>query len=289
LYTIYHTLMGVLKMFSIVCPFITEKIYLNLKEHFDLDKISIHDFDWPIANESLIDASLEKGMDDVLSVVQAALSCRDKLNLGVRWPLSEIVVDGVEISENLRPLIMKQVNVKKISIRPMDVELKVKPNFKTLGKDFGNNTHKVVGLINEHALMISEHVKANKAYAVDGFEITNNHVLIEKVCPSDYVSADVKNGSVYLNKTLTSELELEGYAREVMRRVQQLRKDSGLNKKDSIDLYIDTELVIDSFDSMIADKCGARKVMFGHNDFKFDATISEKIKGKDVKISFNKV
>jgi hypothetical protein len=85
------------------------------------------------------------------------------------------------------------------------------------------------------------------------------------------------------------ELELEGYAREVMRRVQQLRKDSGLNKKDVIELYIDTELEIDSYSDLIAEKVGASKVIFGHNDFKFDATVSEKIKGKDVKIGFNKV
>jgi isoleucyl-tRNA synthetase len=289
LYTIYHTLLGVLKMFSVVCPFMTEKIYFDLKEHFGMDLESIHAYDWPVPNDSMIDLTLEKGMDDVLSVVQAALSCRDKLNLGVRWPLSELIIDGIEISENLLPLIMKQVNVKKVLVRPMDVELKVKPNFKALGKDFGNNTHKVVSLINEHALMISEHVKANKAYDVDGFTITSNHVIIEKVCPAEYVSADVKNGSVYLNKNMTPELELEGYAREVMRRVQQLRKDSGLNKKDAIELYIETELAIDEFDSMIAEKCGAAKVMFGHHNFKVDATISEKIKGKDVKISFNKV
>jgi isoleucyl-tRNA synthetase len=287
LYTIYHTMMGVLKMFSIVCPFISEKIYLDLKEHFGSEILSIHAFDWPIPNEDMIDLSLEKGMDDVLGIVQGALSCRDKLNLGVRWPLPELIVDGP--SENLSALIMKQVNVKKVTFKPMDVELRVKPNFKTLGKDFGNNTHKVVNMINEHALMISEHVKANKPYVNDGFEITSNHVMIEKVCPADYVMADIKGGSVYLDKRMNPELELEGYAREVMRRVQQLRKDSGLNKKDAIELYIDTSLDIDSFDDMIREKCGARKVLFGHHDISFTATISEKIKGKDVKIGFNKV
>ncbi|MGV8172040.1 MAG: class I tRNA ligase family protein, partial [Candidatus Woesearchaeota archaeon] len=291
LYTLYHTLLGVLQMFSIVCPFITEKIYLDLKEHFELPLESIHAYDWPIANDSMIDSNLEKCMDDILGIVQAALSCRDKLNLGVRWPLSSLIVDSSELKnvEGLSPLIMKQVNVKNVRFESMDVELKVKPNFKTLGKDFGNNTHKVVSLINEHALMISEHIKANKAYVCDGFEITANHVIIEKVCPNDYIMADVKGGSVYLNKILTPSLELEGYAREVMRRVQQLRKDSNLNKKDVIELFIETSLSIDDFDTLIAEKCGASKVTFGHNDFKFDATITEKIKGKEVKISFNKL
>ena len=87
----------------------------------------------------------------------------------------------------------------------------------------------------------------------------------------------------------TPELELEGYAREVMRRVQQLRKDSNLNKRDTIELFIGTELAIDEFSDMIGEKCGASKVIFGHNDFKFDATVTEKIKGKEVKIGFNKL
>jgi isoleucyl-tRNA synthetase len=102
---------------------------------------------------------------------------------------------------------------------------------------------------------------------------------------------DVKGGSVYLNKVMTPELELEGYAREITRRVQQLRKDSNLNKRDVIELFISTELEIDNFSDMIKEKCGASKVLFqeGSTFNKFDATVSEKIKGKEVKIGFNKV
>ncbi len=289
LYTLFHTLMGVIRMFSIVCPMITEKIYRDLMNHFDLTLESIHMYDWPKVHEELIDVTLEKGMDDVLSVVQAALSCRDKLNLGVRWPLSELVVDTKLDISALNALIMKQVNVKKVTFKSLDVPMNVKPNFKTLGKDFGQKTHHVVAMIEEHAVMIAEHIKLNKPYVNDGFEITSNHVVLEKICPADYVMADFKSGTVYLNKVSSLELELEGYAREVMRRVQQLRKDSGLHKRDTIELFIDTELEIDSYSDLIAEKVGASKVVFGHNDFKFDATVSEKIKGKDVKIGFNKV
>jgi hypothetical protein len=146
-------------------------------------------------------------------------------------------------------------------------------------------------MIAEHSLMIAEHVKNNVAYINDGVEITSNHVVIEKVCPSDYIMADIKGGSVYLDKRMNPELELEGYAREVTRRVQQLRKDSNLNKKDVIELYIMTDLEIDKFSDMIAEKCGARKVLFQeHTTFnKFDATVVETIKGKEVKIGLNKV
>jgi isoleucyl-tRNA synthetase len=297
LYTIYHVLLESLKMLSIVCPFITEKIYQNLREHkiFGLEKESIHDFDWTASNNSLINTDLEGSMDHVQNVIQSILSCRDKLNLGVRWPLSECIIDTSDKDVNhaveiLKSLIEKQVNIKKIILKPMDVELSVKPNFKTLGKDFGQKTHTVVNLITENAGKIAGHIKENKSYNVEGFEITSNHVQIEKICPPDYIMSDVTGGTLYVNKNSTPELELEGYAREIVRRIQQLRKDSNLNKRDVIELYIITDLEINNFEDMIKEKCGASKIIFQENTFnKFDAEITEKIKGKEVKIMFNKV
>ena len=295
LYTLYHTLMGIIKMFSIVCPFITEKIYFNMKEAFGLEKKSIHDYDWPVFDEKKIDTTLEESMGVAQSTIQAILSCRDKLNLGVRWPLSECIIDTsdkdvAKAVESLKTLIGRQANVKKVLVKSMDVELTVKPNFKTLGKDFGNRTSVVVGLINDNAAKIADHVKSNKSFKIEDFEITSNHVVIEKICPPSYIMADIKGGNVYLNKETNAELELEGYAREIVRRVQQLRKDSNLNKKDVIELYIQTELQVDKFEDMIKEKVGANKIIFQEGTFnKFDAEVTEKIKGKDVKISFNKL
>ena len=168
------------------------------------------------------------------------------------------------------------------------MELKVKPNFKTLGKDFGQKTHSVVEMINEHALMIAEHVKNNKPYINDGIEITTNHVIIEKVCPNDYIMSEIRGGNVYLNKVVTASLELEGYAREIVRRIQQLRKDSNLQKRDVIDVFIATDLKIEEYKDMILEKVGARNVTFSSTEGSY-ASITETIKGKEVKISFNKV
>jgi isoleucyl-tRNA synthetase len=295
LYTMYHTLFETIKLLSISCPFITEKIYHDLKESFGLEKDSIHDYDWPKFDVKYIDVTLESSMNHIQNVIQSILSCRDKLNLGVRWPLAECIVDSSDKElvlsvETLKKLIEKQVNVKSIILKSVDVELNVKPNFKTLGKDFGQKTHVVVGLITANALEIAKCIKNNKSFTIDGFEITNNHVVIEKVCPNDYLMADVKGGSVYLNKLVTPELELEGYAREIVRRIQQLRKDSGLNKKDVIDIFIKTELKIDEYQDLILEKVGARKILLQDNTFnKFDAEVTETIKGKVVMIGFNKV
>ncbi|HYD03124.1 MAG TPA: isoleucine--tRNA ligase [Alphaproteobacteria bacterium] len=298
LYTIYHTLFETVKMLSIICPFITEKIYLNLKNttEFNLIKESIHDFDWPKADERYIDSDLIQSMATIQDVMQSILACRDRINTGVRWPLSEVIIDtsDKEVShavDLLKNLVSRQVNVKNISFKSLDVDVKIKPNFKTIGKDFGANTSKIIGLINTHTDKIALHMKDNKPYTIEGFEITNNHVIVEKISPPEYIMADVRGGQVYLNKTITPELESEGYAREISRRIQQLRKDSKLNKKDSIELVVITELDVSKFSDMIQEKCGASRIHFGavHNVNKFEAEVTEDIKGKKVHIMFNKV
>jgi isoleucyl-tRNA synthetase len=294
LYTMFNVFINVLKMFSTISPFITEKMYLNLKanEIFGLDKESIHDYDWPSFDSSKINTEIEQDMKFVQDVMQAMLSGRDKLNLGVRWPIAECIIDTTDADltkaiEDLKELIMQQVNVKKITLKPVDVELKIKPNFKSLGKDFGANTARVVEIINANASEITANIKSNKAFNFEGFEITTNHVMIENICPEEYVLSEMNNASVYLDKQMTSELEEEGFAREVIRRTQQLRKDSGLRKKDVITLYIDGEVDISKHDSVIREKVGAKSIDYGSFDNKTNST-DEKIKGKSFKIGFER-
>ena len=296
LYTLYHTIINIIKMFSITCPFITEQIYMDIKqvEEFNLDKNSIHDFDWPEYSDKLIEPKLERCMSYAQEFIQAALSCRDRINLGVRWPLQECIVDTedkemIEAIQELKDILEKQVNVKNIKFEHLDAELKVKPNFKTLGKDFGNMTSKIIGLINENALSIAEHIKNNRSFKIEGFELTTNHVIIERVCPEGYEMASIKGGLVYLDKSVTKELELEGYSREIIRRVQQLRKDSALNRRDLIDLNILTGLDLKPFEKIIKDKVGARIINFGHSTKEYSATAKEIIKGREIVIMLNKL
>lgn len=294
LYTMFNVFINVLKMFSTISPFITEKMYWNLKavNIFGLEKDSIHDYDWPAFDSSKINVQIENDMKLVQDVMQSMLSCRDKLNMGVRWPVAECIIDTKETEliraiEDLKDLIMQQVNVKKVTICSVDVELRIKPNFKMLGKDFGANTARVVEIININEQEIAANIKSNKAFYFEGFEITTNHVVIEKICPQEYVSSEMNGATIYLDKRISKELEEEGFAREVMRRTQQLRKDSGLSKKDVILLSIDGEVDISKFDSSIREKVGAKTISYGTFDAKTSST-DEKIKGKVFKIGFEK-
>ncbi len=293
---LYETILSALKMFSIVCPFITERMYQNLKAvpAFNLTEESIHAYSWPHHDESCINPQIETAMQQVQDVMQAVLSCRDKLKLGVRWPLAEVIVDtgDAEVSRavnDLSELIARQVNVKKITLKAMDAELKVKPNYKALGKDFGNETHRIIEAITAHAGEIIAHIKANKGFRFEQFEITSNHVVLERLCPQGYEMAEFRGGIVYLEKAVTKELELEGFAREITRRVQQLRKDKNLNKKDVIALTIVGGHELQKFEHLIKEKVGADTLSFEKSNPTSDyfASSIEKIKGREFEILFN--
>ncbi|MFH1210978.1 MAG: isoleucine--tRNA ligase [archaeon] len=118
--TVYKVYLETLKLFAPTAPFITEKCYQELKNKFGLDKESIHLCDWPKADNKLIDKKLEGQMGFVRTVIQEALAQREKVQMGVRWPLKKIIVEcddaGVEAVKNLGSVIMAQVNAKSVKV-----------------------------------------------------------------------------------------------------------------------------------------------------------------------------
>jgi isoleucyl-tRNA synthetase len=121
-YTLNKCLAELLKMFSIVCPCISEAAYLRLREKFKLKEESIHLYDWPKASEKLIDAKLETEMKNVQELLTVILAEREKVKIGLRWPLaSAVAVSKNAIRKELVELLEKQANIKKINLRIGDV------------------------------------------------------------------------------------------------------------------------------------------------------------------------
>ncbi|MCH8329537.1 MAG: isoleucine--tRNA ligase, partial [Nanoarchaeota archaeon] len=152
LYTVYDVFMETLKMFAPVAPFITEKIYQNLKKEFSLEEESIHLYEWPKYNEKLINKELENQMDTVNNILQAILALREKLQLGVRWPLQEVIV---VTKDN------KTIKWKNKTIKPKDITIIIE------GKKISYVTDTVVckgmiELVKNSDLMISESVYTSK-------------------------------------------------------------------------------------------------------------------------------
>jgi len=252
LYTVNKVLMGCLKLFAPTAPFITEKIYQNLKKEFDLKEESIHHIEWPKYNEKLIMKELENEMDTISEVVQIILSLREKLQLGQRWPLREAVVitkneNTKKAVENLKVIIEKQTNIKEVEVKQSlpGIKESIKADYSKIGPDFGKKAPQIVAKLTseKHETILSHIEKEGKFPLKIGKEkvnIVKEHLIVTREVPAQYIEGNFKNGFVYLNKDIDEdeELEAEGYAREVMRRVQELRKMSGLQKKDKIHLTI---------------------------------------------------
>ncbi|MBW2963577.1 isoleucine--tRNA ligase [Candidatus Woesearchaeota archaeon] len=306
-YVLGHVLFETLKMFAPIAPFITEAIFLNLKEEFNLKEESIHHWKWPVADDSMIDLELEMQMNAAGSVIQSILNAREKINRTLRWPCKEVVVVSQDETvchavSAMSDVIKKQTNVKEIVVQKKmeGVSEKLKSDYNKIGPAFGALSPKIIAkLAMESPQSILKHIDEENGYKfkVDGQEvcITRDHLMIEKEVPYPYKESEFKHGFVYLSQEVTDALEAEGFARELMRRVQQLRKKEGLEKTDKIVLFIkmdkDLLLTVGGFENDIKAKCGAEKIKLSEmGPAKKHAHCDKfKIKGEEFEVWFDKV
>ena len=306
LYTVYSVLMETLKLFAPVAPFITELMYQNLRHEFKIREESINLFDWPKFDEKLIDESLETSMIIVSDIVQSALAVREKVQLGVRWPLKEIIVavkdkNTADAAEKLRGIIKKQVNVKEVKVVEslQNVKLRIKADYSKIGPEFGDKSPKIIAKLTiDSPETVLRHIQEKGSYTfnVDGerMEIRKEHLIVTRDVPIPYEEGTLKYGFIYLNRELTDDLEAEGFAREIMRRVQALRKKAGLNKSDIISLFIksDEESIemLKPWNLVMKERVGASQFRISEMaPSKKHAFVSkESVKGKEFEIGFDK-
>ena len=307
LYAVYNVLLESLKLFAPIAPFIAEMIHQNLRHEFKLKEASIHLSDWPKYNEDLIDKNLEESMQIVSEVIQGALAVREKMHLGVRWPVKEIVIavkdkNIASAVEKLREVIKKQVNAKEVKIIESmpNVKVKIKADYSKIGPKFGDKAPKIIAKLTiDSPETVLKHIQENGKYSfnADGetMDIVKEDLFVTRDVPMPYEEGIFKQGLIYLNKEMTDELESEGFAREIMRRVQALRKKAGLQKSDNISLFIktDEELkeMLKVWNLVIKEKVGASQFRISELEpSKKHAFVSnEKVKGKEFEIHLEKV
>lgn len=302
-YVIYLVMMELLKMFSIIAPFISEAMFQNMKDEFSLKEASITHYSWPRFDKKMIDLKLEQQMETAGEVIQAVLSAREKANLGLRWPVKELIVissndDVVRSVKALEEIIKRQTNVKSVKVMNNLPGLKstIKANHSKIGPVFGKLSVEIVKkLLSDDAEKIVASLDKKGFYELSlqgkKVKITRDMVDVEKEVPELYKASEFRNGSVYLNTERTSELEAEGYARELMRNVQGLRKEAGLEKSDRIVLFVkasnEMEKMLKKFSSDIKEKVGADKLEFSLGKGKHSGEF--KVKKEEFKVWFDKV
>ena len=240
--TSFEVLVGVSLLIAPFAPFISDEIYTKLT-----GAETVHTAYLPECNEALIDNKVEERMELVRSFVTLGRGAREKERIKVRQPLGEILVDGKykSLVADLTDLIMEELNVKSVVFADELGEymnLSLKPNFKVLGPKLGKNVNefgKVLRGLEAHELVAKLEAGESMTVEVAGadFEFTKEEVLVNIESKPGFNVAMENNLFAILDTTLTDDLVKEGLAREFISKVQQMRKASGFEVLDNINIY----------------------------------------------------
>ena len=245
--TLYTSLVTICKAAAPMIPFMTEDIYLNLVRSIDKDAPeSIHLCDFPTSDSQFIDRELEESMAEVLDIVVLGRACRNASGLKSRQPLNAIYVKAkAGLDAFYKAIIKAELNVKNVEFTD-DVSqfasYSFKPQLKTLGRRFGkdiNTVREILANIDGAAAMRELTESGALTISVNGTDeaLAPDDLLIETVKSDDYVTDQDGEVTVVLETKLNDELIEEGFVRELVSKLQNMRKESGFEVMDHIKVY----------------------------------------------------
>ena len=283
-YTTYEVLKGLSKLIAPVTPFISEEIYQNLT-----GEESVHLASYPVCDESLINDDIEKRMDLVRDLISLGRNVREEEKIKVRQPILEVILDGKnkEILNGLDDLIKEELNVKNIVFEDdltKYMDFKIKPNFKEAGKVLGSRMKDFVLFLNNLSDSEVRSIVNGNSITFEGMTI-GNELLDVKIASKDGMKVSMENNNfIILNTTLNDDLIREGIAREIVSKVQNLRKEKGFDIENRIILYYNGSLddVLDEFGDYIKKETLALEIV-KDDDLKNEYKINDIVLYLDVK------
>ena len=245
--TLYKVLVTLCKISAPFVPFMTEEIYQNLVVGLDSEAPeSIHLCTWPNYDETTVNCKLEEEMDLAYSIVKLGRSARNSANIKNRQPLSEMLISVDTLPEYYADIVKEELNVKtvKLGAEMSDyVNFEIKPNLPVLGKEYG----KLIPRIKEEIAKKNQMDLANTVknggveyIEIDDVQIALNqeNLLVTMQGKEGFAFAGEGEIGVVLDTNITEELKKEGYVREILSKVQNMRKDKGFEVLDKIYLYV---------------------------------------------------
>ena len=254
--TLYTALVTVAKAAAPMIPFMTEDIYQNLVRSIDADAPeSIHLCDYPEVNEAWIDKDLEANMEELLEIVVLGRACRNTANIKNRQPIGTMYVKAEKAMDKFyTDIIADELNVKEVKFAD-DVESFIsysfKPQLRTVGPKYGkllNGIRTALSEIDGTAAMKELRENGVLTLDIDGnkVELAEEDLLIETAQTEGYVTETDGETSVVLDTNLTPELIQEGFVREIISKVQTMRKEAGFEVMDKIIVYAkDNDKIMD--------------------------------------------
>ena len=301
--TLYQILINFVKVMAPVVPFVSDKIYTNLISGRNKSEVdSVHLCDFPSVGEADIDEEIINEIDTVIQIVSLSRSARNKANIKIRQPLAELAVyadDNIQnITKNNQNEILEELNIKtlKFVVNESDlVQYNVKPDFPTLGKKYGKDISRITAYLNdvdnEKLVQILKSGKSLIIPETEGeLEILPDELILEEIPVKGYGISSGKNIIVGVCTEISEELKQEGLVRDLIRQVQNLRKDSGLKVEDRIEIEINgsTELnnAVESYESYFMNEVLGVKLDMGNSiTFKFNGSVT--IAGEKINIGIS--
>ena len=280
--TLYTCLETVAKLLAPFAPFYADQLYLDLNNATGKDTtLSVHLVEFPKADESLVDNDLETRMGLAQKITSMVLALRRKVNIKVRQPLQAIMIPAVDSAqkahiEAVKDLVMNEVNVKELRFVEGSGVLvkKVKCNFRTMGKKFGKLMKGIAAFMSE--LSQEQIAELEKTGVIEG--VVEGQTVTVEATDVEIISEDIPgwlvsnegNLTVALEVELNDELRKEGMARELINRIQNMRKDAGLEITDRIKVTISpyelSDMAVESFDEYIKGQVLADAITLEAND-----------------------
>jgi isoleucyl-tRNA synthetase len=275
--TLYICLETVAKLMAPIAPFYADQLFTDLIAVTGRDKSeSVHLADFPVCNEAWVDKDLEERMQLAQSISSMVLALRRKVNIKVRQPLQAIMVPVADAHQQaaielVKNLILNEVNVKELTFVDNAAGIlvkRIKPDFKKLGPRYGKVMKQLAAAIQA---MTQENIQQFEATGSFAFDIDGQQAVVE-LADVEVISEDIPGWlvanegrlTVALDITVTEELRLEGLARELVNRIQNIRKSSGFDITDKITIAVlsseDMDPAIRAYSSYIAGQVLAESI-----------------------------
>ncbi len=297
--TLYKVLTTLIKVAAPFVPFMVDEIYDNLVGSIDKNAPeSVHLCLWPEVDESAIDKKLENEMDLAYSIVKLGRSARNSANIKNRQPLSEMLISVDTLPDYYANIIKEELNVKQIELgaeMSEYVNFEIKPNLPVIGKEYGRYIPRIKQeLANKNQVDLANTVKNGGVdyIEIDGnqIELNADNLLVTMQGKEGFAFAGEGEIGVVLDTHITDELREEGYVREVLSKVQNMRKDKGFEVLDHITLYVSgnekLEKVIKKFEDSLKTDTLAEEVIYNKDRNSYTET---NINGEKLNIDVEKV
>ncbi len=293
--TILRVVEKTAKIIAPFAPFLAEWIYQHFVKEFKEGEESIFLESYPEPEESLIDEELERAMSVTREIFEAASSARQKAKRKLRWPLRKLVIESKDEDvrravEMLEGIIKAQCNVKEVEVvEEFEKEVKVKPNYKAVGPKLKDKVKKFAEFV--ESLSKEEVKEILKRGKVEFEEVELNvdeALLIEYVVPEGYEFSEFSKGIVYVYTVLDEELKREAFAREIVRRIQEMRKEMDLDVEEFIESTVEIDpKLIEGWKEYVKHETRSVKLEFGEPK---DGYVKEwEIEGMKVKIGIKRL